>query len=168
MPCPLVLAILRKDWVAVWRLLGAPFPHEWRADGWQWLEPQATNGENDDRFVIWGTRLALPVLHDACPDSGPVLAEVGFHGPPDIDGWVEIGYRVVAQHRRQGLAEEATSALLAWATVHGATGVKASVSPDNTASLALLHKLKFTAAGSYRHRVLGEQLIYHHAADALA
>ena len=31
---------------------------------------------------------------------GAVLAEVGFHEPPDTEGWVEIGYRVVATSLR--------------------------------------------------------------------
>ncbi|MDQ2750863.1 MAG: GNAT family N-acetyltransferase [Actinomycetota bacterium] len=165
MSSPLARAVMRKDWVAAYRLLGTPFPFEWRSDGWQWLKAQATSGEDDDRFVVWGTRLALGAVDG--PARGPVLAEVGFHGPPDPDGSVEIGYRVVSRHRRRGLAEEAVTAVLSWAAAHGADGVKASVSPDNVASIALLHKLAFTATGSYRHPVLGEQLSFRRVARAL-
>lgn len=157
----LVRAVLQKDWVTAERLLGAPFPLEWRDDGWQWLESQAIRGESDERFIVWGTRLVFPATRDVEKARGPVLAEVGFHGPPDSDGWVEIGYRVVTAHRRRGLAEEATSALLAWAGAHGVTGVMASVSPDNTASIGLLRKLGFTGAGSHRHPILGEQVSFH-------
>ena len=156
-----VRAVLQKDWVAAELLLGAPFPLEWRDDGWQWPESRAIRGESDERFIVWGTRLVFPVTLDIDEARGPVLAEVGFHGPPDSDGWVEIGYRVVAAHRRRGLAEEATSALLAWAVAHGVTGVTASVSPDNTASIGLLRKLGFTGAGSHRHPILGEQVSFH-------
>lgn len=167
MPSQLVLAIVGQDWAAAQRLLGTPFPREWHDDGWHWLEPQATNGRFDDRFIAWGTRLALPLTPDVgLPHRGPVLAEIGFHGPPDPAGWVEIGYRVVAEHRRRGLAEEATSALLMWATAHGATGVKASVSPGNTASIGLLNKLGFAASGLHRHDVLGEQLVFCRINDA--
>lgn len=157
----LVRAVLQKDWMTVERLLGAPFPLEWRDDGWTWLESQAIRGESDERFIVWGTRIVVPATHHIDEVRGPVLAEVGFHGPPDSDGWVEIGYRVVAAHRRRGLAEEATSALLAWAVAHGVTAVQASVSPDNTASIGLLRKLGFTGAGSHRHPILGEQLSFH-------
>lgn len=166
MSCRLVRSILRRDWAAVDRLLETAFPPEWRDDGWQWLEPQATNGEHDDRYVAWGTRLAFAATDDVA-DRGRVLAEVGFHGPPGTDGWAEIGYRVVASYRRRGLAGEAATALLAWASAHGAVGVKASVSPDNAASIGLLRKLGFTEAGSYRHRALGEQLTFHRRTGAL-
>ena len=161
MSSELVRLILTEDWVGVGQLLATPFPREWRADGWQWLTPQATNGEHDHRFIIWGTRLAFwtPPVDDLDRGRGPVIAEAGFHGPPDADGWVEIGYRVVVDYRRRGLAAEAAEALLAWAAVHGAIGVKASVSPGNVASLNLLYKLGFAAAGCYRHDILGEQLI---------
>jgi RimJ/RimL family protein N-acetyltransferase len=50
--------------------------------------------------------------------------------------------------------------LLSCAAAHGATGVKASVSPNNAASIGLLRKLGFTAAGSYLHPMLGEQLTF--------
>ncbi len=168
MSCSLALEIMRKDWAAAQRLLGTPFPLEWRNDGWQWLQTQAANGEDGDRFAVWGTRLALPgTFGEDGPGRGPVLAEVGFHGPPDPDGSVEIGYRVIRNHRRQGLAEEAATALLAWAATNGADSVKASVSPGNTASIALLNKLGFTRSGSYRHRSLGTQLTFHRTARAL-
>ena len=153
-------AIMEGDWAAARLLLGCPFPFEWRNDGWQWLAAQATTGRDDDRFILWGTRVAVPAT-DLGRSSGPVLAEVGFHGPPDSDGWVEIGYRVVRAHWRRGLAEEAATALLAWAASNGAVGIRASVDADNAASIALLHKLRFTAAGRYEHRVLDEQLSFH-------
>ena len=167
MSCQLVLAVVNQDWVMAERLLGTPFPIEWREDGWHWLEPQATQGRYDDRVLAWGTRLAMPVTRDVDPHPGPVIAEVGFHGPPDPDGWVEIGYRVVLEHRRQGFAEEAVSALLGWANARGVTGVTASVNLGNAESIGLLHKLDFTATGSGRHRVLGEQLIFQRVTPAV-
>jgi RimJ/RimL family protein N-acetyltransferase len=160
MSSDVVRAILRRDWPAATRLLGTEFPLEWREDGWRWLEPQADHGEHDDRYITWGTRLAFATSDVEAQGRGAVLAEVGFHGPPDTEGWVEIGYRVVAKYRRQGLAQEAALALLRWATGHGVSGVKASVSPHNAASIGLLDKLGFINAGRYEHRSLGEQLIY--------
>lgn len=155
----LVRAILDEDWAGAELLLGTPFPMEWRGDGWQWLSSQAERSERDHRH-IWGTRLASPADVGTDPDHAPILAEVGFHGPPDPEGWVEIGFRVVAAHRRRGLAEEAASALLAWAAERGATGVRASASADNIASIGLLNKLAFTSAGAYQHHALGPQLIF--------
>src|SRR3954451_25448764 len=42
-----------------------------------------------------------------------VVRSVGFHGPPDDGGRVEIGYDIVAGDRRRGYAREAVRALLA-------------------------------------------------------
>lgn len=155
-----VRSILRRDWSTARRRIGCEFPHEWREDGWRWLEPQADKGEHDDRYVAWGTRLAFAREPGVLAEGyAAVLAEVGFHGPPDSEGWAEIGYRVVARYRRRGLAEEAVGALLRWASVNGALGIKASVSPSNSASIALLRKLGFTVAGGREHDTVGKQVI---------
>ena len=98
----------------------------------------------------------------ASQPNATMMALAPFHGPPDSDGWVEVGYRVVAEYRRQGFAEEAVAALLNFAAGHGAAGVRASVSPANVASIGLLEKLGFTGGISYRHPVLGEQLAFRH------
>lgn len=159
MSCELMRLVMAKEWAATTRLLGTSFPHEWRQDGWDWLAPRVAEGEHDPRLLGWATRLARMADADGL-GSGPVVAEAGFHGPPDSEGWVEIGYRVVADRRRRGFATEAASALLGWAVERGVTGVKASVSPENAASSNLLLTLGFTEAGSYRHDVLGEQRIF--------
>ena len=168
MPCVIVSAVLQRDWTAVETALGTPFPSEWRGDGWQWLAPQLERGQADAQWIRWGTRLARlgPGQHDdaGSDDAGrddagsPVVAEVGFHGPPDSDGLVEIGYRVVNARRRHGIAEEAVRALLRWACMQDVEGVKASVHPANAASLGLLRKLGFATTGARVHPVLGDQV----------
>jgi ribosomal-protein-alanine N-acetyltransferase len=50
---------------------------------------------------------------------GEAVAEIGFHGPPDESGSVEIGYRVVTGYRRRGFAEEGSCQLLDWAFANG-------------------------------------------------
>lgn len=160
MSADVVRSILRGDWSTTRRRIGCEFPLEWREDGWRWLEPQADKGEQDDRYVAWGTRLAFAREPDVLTEGrAAVLAEVGFHGPPDTEGWAEIGYRVVARYRRHGFAEKAARALLRWATARGAVGIKASVSPGNTASIGLLRKLGFTMTGRYEHDMLGPQAL---------
>lgn len=157
MSCPLMRAILAKNWMTAGRILGTPFPNEWHADGWEWLAPRAIDGELFPPSLLWGTRMA----HLAGSDGmgwGPVIAEAGFHGPPDGEGWVEIGYRVVVGHRREGVAEEAATGVVTWAIEQGVHGVRGSVSPGNVASSNLLRKLGFIETGSYRHNTLGEQL----------
>lgn len=91
-----------------------------------------------------------------------VVGEIGFHGPPDETGRVEIGYTVVTEYRRRGFAEEAARALLAWAArEHGITRFRACVSPQNAPSLNLMGKLGFIRVGAYRHDERGEQLVFH-------
>ncbi|MEO6999245.1 MAG: hypothetical protein ABI112_14280 [Terracoccus sp.] len=95
---------MTKNWTIASDLLGAAFPKEWHADGWEWLAPRAEEGALFPSSLMWGTRTAHL---EGAEGQGAVVAEVGFHGPPDIEGWVEIGYRVVVAHRREGFAEEA-------------------------------------------------------------
>ena len=58
---------------------------------------------------------------------------------------------------------ESCRGLLDWAFTTGvAAGVRAAISPDNEASARLAQKLGFIRAGSARHEVLGEQLIFEH------
>ena len=157
MSCEAMRAIMAADWQRAEGLLGTPFPTEWRNDGWGWLAPRVVEGDHDARLLVWGTRLARLI-----DGRGQAVAEVGFHGPPDDDGWVEIGYRVVTGYRRGGLAEEACRGLLDWAFTQGVDGVRAAISPDNEASARLAQKLGFAHAGRARHEVLGEQLIFEH------
>lgn len=157
MSCVLMKAVMAQDWISAGTILGAPFPAEWHADGWEWLAPRLMDGELTPSSLAWGTRTAHLESANVC-ERGPVIAEAGFHGPPDAEGWVEIGYRVVAAHRREGFAEEAAVALIAWATQHGVNGIRGSVNPENVASSNLLRKLGFVETGSYQHRTLGEQL----------
>ena len=49
-----------------------------------------------------------------CVDSR-VIGDIGFHGPPDQDGSVTVGYGLAASARGHGYATEALRALAAWA-----------------------------------------------------
>jgi RimJ/RimL family protein N-acetyltransferase len=91
-----------------------------------------------------------------------VVGESGFHGPPDDEGRVEIGYMVITSYRRRGFAEEAVRALMAWAArEHGINRFRASIGPQNIPSLSLIRKLGFVQAGTHQHEQLCEQLIFH-------
>lgn len=67
-----------------------------------------------------------------------VVGRAGFDGPPDDRGMVEIGYAIVPEFRRQGYARAAVGELLVYASEHGARTVRASVSVENVASLAVI------------------------------
>lgn len=88
----------------------------------------------------WGPR------HVVRSFDGLVVGSIGFFGPPDeVDGTpeTEVGYGLVEDARGHGAATEALRALLAEAERLGVR-VRASVSPDNAASIRVLAKCGFT------------------------
>lgn len=92
---------------------------------------------------------------------------VGFHGPPDHGGRAELGYEVLPEYRRRGIALEATRGLLEWARGRGVRTFVASVRPDNTASQALVARLGFERAGSRWDPVDETELLFELPADRL-
>jgi len=90
---------------------------------------RALQVENDPMSAVWITRAII----DA--DRGIAVGRAGFHGPPDADGAVEVGYAVDPAFRRRGYARAALVALLKWAQDDGSIRtVRASIGPDNIAS----------------------------------
>ena len=78
------------------------------------------------------------------PERGIAVGRAGYHGPPDADGMVEVGYSIDPQFRRQGYARAALRALLARAEAEpDVRTFRATISPDNVASreLVLAHGL---------------------------
>ncbi len=72
----------------------------------------------------------------------------GFKGPPRA-GVVEIGYGVLAEFRRRGLATEATAGLVRWAQAHPDVHmVAAHTLPELTASIRVLKKNGFIQRGT--------------------
>ena len=128
----------------------------------------------DDSFVdddhVLGLRAAqlradpgeLPWLYRAAVlrTTGEVVARAGFHAPPDTAGTVEIGYRVLDQHRRQGFATEIVSAMLTWARASGAARCLGSTGPGNLASQAVLTRLGFVRTGEQIDEVDGLEWVF--------
>ena len=82
------------------------------------------------------------------PERAVAVGRAGFHGPPDGAGMVEVGYEIDPPYRRQGYARAALRLLLARAAREPAVRVvRASVRPDNTASLALVTAHGFVPVG---------------------
>lgn len=69
------------------------------------------------------------------------VGSIGCFGPP-VDGETEVGYGLVEAVRGQGIATEALTALTAEADRAGVR-LRASVAPDNTASVRVLAKCGF-------------------------
>jgi RimJ/RimL family protein N-acetyltransferase len=67
-------------------------------------------------------------------EDGLAIGGAGFHGTPDANGSVTIGYGLIPSVRGKGYASEALRALLALARAHGITSVQGDTDHDNTAS----------------------------------
>jgi [ribosomal protein S5]-alanine N-acetyltransferase len=77
-----------------------------------------------------------------------LCASVGFKGPPSPAGMVEIGYSVLPDFQRQGIATEVVIAMSRWALDQPAVrAVEAEVLYGNVASLRVLANAGFSALG---------------------
>ncbi|MGH2719813.1 MAG: GNAT family N-acetyltransferase [Actinomycetota bacterium] len=89
--------------------------------------------------------------------SERVVGDIGFHGPPDRNGAVEVGYGVVPLCRRQRVASEALGVLCSWAFEEFEVDIiRARAEPGNVASLAVLRKVGFVDDGVWQ----GERMFY--------
>jgi RimJ/RimL family protein N-acetyltransferase len=76
-------------------------------------------------------------IHQIIVDA-VVVGDIGFHGPPDPELAVEIGYSVVPAWRGRGVASRACALILQQAWQDGADTVIAETDTDNVASQAVL------------------------------
>jgi RimJ/RimL family protein N-acetyltransferase len=81
-------------------------------------------------------------------ETGEVIGDIGFHGPPDGTGTVEIGYGIVEQYRGRGLASESAVAIcgLAWSRPE-VTRIIARTEMSNAASAGVLRHAGFREDG---------------------
>ncbi len=82
-------------------------------------------------------------------NDDPVLCgSIGFKGPPDEQGIVEIGYSVLQEFQGQGLATEMVAAIVKWAEHQPQVKrIEAETNIDNKASIRVLEKNNFIYVG---------------------
>jgi RimJ/RimL family protein N-acetyltransferase len=109
----------------------------------------------DPQSARWIARAAV------AEPEGIVVGHAGFHGPPDAAGMVEVAYSVDPACRRQGYATAMLRELLRRAaTEPGVKTVRATISPDNAASLATIAGFGFTRNGEQWDEEDGLELIF--------
>ena len=114
---------------------------------------------NDERTLRW--TIEFLTRHPEGVGWGPwyflhrehaelrLVGQGGFTGLPAEDGTVEIGYSIVPECHRLGLAPEAVRALVAWAFGHPPiTRVVAPTLPSLVPSIRVLEKCGFAADGA--------------------
>lgn len=70
-----------------------------------------------------------------------VIGDMGFKGPPDATGRVEIGYSIIPEYRNQGYATEMACHLITWALRQpGVSSVVAECLNNNVGSIRVLEK----------------------------
>jgi RimJ/RimL family protein N-acetyltransferase len=149
-------ALVARDIPTAAREIGAAVPDDMPDDLVNFLQYRLAQVEADPTIVPWLGRGM--VLADAT-NGRRVIGTIGFHGPPDDQGRVEVGYRVDPPYRRQGYAGEAVRALFDWAwSTHGITRFVASISPDNEASLRLADGFGFVEVGSHMDDIDGLEI----------
>jgi RimJ/RimL family protein N-acetyltransferase len=133
-------AAIPLDRLAAGRAVGARLSAQWpdpRLAGLFRRHAQTPAGA--ERFGVW-------VMIER--DSATIVGDIGFHGPPDAAGVVEVGYNVVPSRRGRGYATEAARALAGWAKAQpDVRAVVAGCDPGNLASIIVLERAGFHRTG---------------------
>ncbi len=105
--------------------------------------------------IDWFTGILVDVA------TGEIVGKAGFHAAPDANGMVEMGYGVDPAYRRRGYARAALLALLKRARQEPEVHVlRATISPDNAASLGLIAQFPFVEVGEQWDEEDGLETIY--------
>ena len=117
-------------------LLGLRVSKEWpNPDFRQALEVLRADLKRDPGLAEW-TRL---IVHEL---DVTAIGDVGFKSKPNSAGEVEIGYGVVGDYRKRGIAHEAAAGLIEWAfSAREVKRVVAECYESNEPSIRVLRKL---------------------------
>ncbi len=158
MSMPFMRLLLARDLEGAAAEIGAGVPADLPDQLDNFLQFRIADLEVDPTAQPWLGRAIVTTEPDG---SRRIIGSAGFHSPPDADGRVEVGYRVEPAYRRQGLATEVVRALFDWAArEHGVRRFRASVVPDNVASLAIIRGLGFRQTGVQIDDIDGEELVF--------
>jgi len=143
---PATTDLIRADLAgpaALGAALGFETPDTWPPQYYDTSDMQRTLAqlERDPDSADW-------TMHYIVATDGRVAGIVGYKGKPGPEGTVEIGYSVLRQYQRNGIAAEATAALVERAfrspEVHG---VIAETLPQLLPSIRVLEKNGFRLIG---------------------
>jgi ribosomal-protein-alanine N-acetyltransferase len=164
LPPRVLEALLDGDLASARALTGVELAEWFLSDEVTWLwRLRRDQIAGDPASADWIVRAAVSV-----PDE-VVIGAGGFHGPPDADGLVEIGYSTDPAFRRRGYARAMVTELLRWAAAEpAAVTVRASISPENNASLATIAGFGFTHVGEQWDDEDGTEFLYERPARPLS
>jgi RimJ/RimL family protein N-acetyltransferase len=156
LPVAAMYALIEGDAVRASQITGVQLGDYFLEDRMVWLlNYRVKQLAEDPSSADWVVRVVVSV-----PD-GDAVGHAGFHGPPDANGMVEIGYSVVPEFRRRGYAKAIVATLLERACSEPDVGtVRASISPNNEASLATIAGFGFTQVGEQWDDEDGVELLF--------
>lgn len=164
MTLDLMEALLRQDRELAQSMVRYRIPTDWPRDIESVLQFRVAIARSHPE--------ALPLLLRVMvlrTDPAIVVGRIGFHGPADDHGMLEIGYEVFPAHRRRGYAREAVIAMFNWAAGDPVVlRFRASVSPHNEPSRSLVAGLGFVEVGSQWDKDDGEETVFERAAGQIS
>lgn len=154
--------LLAGDLAGVGRDLDADIGADWLDDARWLLSLRRDQLRRHPDHEPW---LIRPIIRREGGERPTAIGYVNFHAPPDEAGVAEIGYALLPAWRGRGYAIEAARGALAWAAADPRTRtLRASVAPDNEASLRLIARLGFVQVGEQWDPDDGLELVHDIAA----
>ena len=163
------------------RLFGIPLNVENYASFERNEEPKWEGITNPYRHLIEGPsplrhRIPKVKANPAFAEIGIILAvlkstkeiigSAGFHNFPDANGMIEIGFGIVDEKQNNGFGTEFLLGM--WRMICKRPDVKIlryTVSPENTASMHIISKLRFEQTGEQIDPEDGLELIYEQSSE---
>jgi RimJ/RimL family protein N-acetyltransferase len=134
---------------ALARLLEVDVPPSWPPELYDEAAVRWSLNALETRFLTpdWGLYYVAE-LPDVASARQRLAGVVGFKGPPDSGGTVEIGYGILPERRRLGFAREAVDGMIGWAFGReSVTRVIAHTLTELTPSIRVLESAGFTFVG---------------------
>ena len=154
LPGPVIAEVLAGEPGGFLEHVGVGYPPEWPAEDRHVLElrkRQISEGV-DHRWLLRAV---------VTRDEPAMVGRIGFHGPPDPNGVVEIGYKVDPAYRRQGFGFECAERLIAAAErLPQVMVVRASIAPGNAPSLRIAERLGLQQVGEQMDEIDGLELVF--------
>ena len=156
LPLDSMLALLAGDLAGASAGAGVRLTDYFIGDSSIWLwQIRVDQIRRDPESAHWVARAVVD------EESGLVIGHAGYHGPPDENGMVEVGYSVDPRYRRRGHAREMLAELIRRAQSEPQVRiVRASISPDNVASLATIAGFGFIPVGEQWDADDGRELLF--------
>ncbi|MFY0405841.1 GNAT family N-acetyltransferase [Solicola sp. PLA-1-18] len=148
----LLAALADSDVDAAERLSGLAVPHSLVGERWLWqMRTEQLTHTPDD--LEWIARLVV--------SGEEVVGHAGFHGGPNDDGVVELGYWVSPQRRGQGHGAAALRLLVDWGRDDPRVRtLRACVGLGNDRSTRLVLRAGFTHRGEVEDEQDGTEAVY--------